>query len=280
MDQERNKPTGILSSSAEISLGAIPVEYEGRTIVFDVDVPQPVTVYSTGQVICEILESQNLPCPFCRALRKCRISGASGDPISSEQSTIDIAVLLECAVCRKNFTAIGTLNLLRLENSKYTVSPSCFFENTFRLHIYPPVIIEGHDLLEEWRKSGVPERTCLLYSDACRAAEAGAIISAGGLMRVVAERTVKEHLGVPESKDNLFDLLEDERCNDIPEEYKDAIRNTCNDILHDNTEAHNLSKEHLDALKMLIEKMVDEWFVRPHKERKAIEKLKSITNPT
>ena len=99
-------------------------------------------------------------------------------------------------------------------------------------------------------------------------------------MRVVAERTVKEHLGVPESKDNLFDLLKDEQCNDIPEEYKDAIRNTCNDILHDNTEVHNLSKEHLDALKMLIEKMVDEWFVRPHKEKEAIKKLKSITGTT
>jgi len=280
VNQEHNKPSDILSSSAEIPLGAIPAEYEGRTIVFNVDVPQPVKVYSTGQVIREILESQNLPCPFCRALRKCSIFGATGDPLSSEQSTIDIAVLLKCAVCRKDFTAIGTLNLLRLENLNDMVAPSCFFENTFKLHIYPPVIIEGHDLLEEWRKSKVPERTCFLYSDACRAAEAGAIISAGGLMRVVAERTVKEHLGVPESKDTLFDLLKDERCNDIPEEYKDAIRNTCNDILHDNTEAHNLSKEHLDALKMLIEKMVDEWFVRPHKEKEAIKKLKSITDST
>lgn len=279
MDQEHNKPSGILSSSAEIPLGAIPVEYEGRTIVFNVDVPQPVTAYSTGQVIREILESQNLPCPSCRALRKCSISGVAGDSISNEQMTIDITVLLKCAVCPKNFTAMGTMNLLRLENHGDIVAPSCFFEDTFRLHIYPPVIIEGHDLQEEWRKSGVPDRTCLLYSDACRAAEAGAIISAGGLMRVVAERTVKEHIGLPESKDSLGILLQNEKCN-LPKKFKDSIRDTCNDILHDNAEAHDFSKEHLDALKMLIEKMVEDWFVRPRKEEEAIEKLESIKTPT
>ena len=279
MNQDHNKPSGILSSSTEISLGSIPVEYEGRTIVFNVDVPQPVTAYSTGQVIREILESQNLPCPFCRALRKCSIPGATGDPISNSQSTIDIVALLKCTVCPKNFTAMGTMNLLRLENLGDVVPPSCFFENTFRLHIYPPVIIEGHDLLEEWRKSEVPERTRLLYSDACRAMEAGAIVSAGGLMRVVAERTVKEHIEEPDSKDMLSSLLQNEKC-DIPEEYKDAIRDTGNDLLHDNAEAYDFSREHLEALKMLIEKMVDKWFVSPYKEKEAIKKLKSITDPT
>lgn len=278
MNQEHNKPSGILSSSAEIPLGAIPVEYEGRTIVFNVDVPQPVTAYSTGQVIREILESQNLPCPSCRALRKCSISGVAGDSISNEQMTIDITVLLKCAVCPKNFTAMGTMNLLRLENHVDIVEPSYFFEDTFRLHIYPPVIIEGHDLQEEWRKSGVPERTCFLYSDACRAMEAGAIVSAGGLMRVVAERTVKEHIEEPDSKDTLGTLLQNEKC-DIPEEYKDAIRDIGNDLLHDNAEAYDFSREHLEALKMLIEKMVDKWFVSPYKEKEAIKKLKSITDP-
>ena len=276
MKQEQNKPTGILSSSAEIPLGAIPVEYEGRTIVFNVDVPQPITAYRMEDAIQQILRSQNLPCPFCRALRQCETYGVACDSQSREQGSIDIAVLLECAVCRKNFAAMGTMNLLR---RKHEGIPSFFFENTFRLRFYPPLIVEGHDFLEEWQKSGVPERTCLLYSDACRAAEAGAIVSAGGLMRVVAERTVKEHIKSPDSKDTLGTLLKHENC-DIPEEFKDAIINTCNDILHDNAEAHDFNEEHLYALKMLIEKMVDKWFVQPYKEQEAIEKLESKTNLT
>ena len=276
MNQEHNKPSDILSSAAEIPLGAIPVEYEGRTIVINVDVPQSVYSNSAEEAIREILSSQNLPCPFCRTFRKCSTLRVACYSVSSEQSNIDITVLLKCAICYKIFSAMGDTNLLV---TKTGFMQSFSFENIFRLHIYPPVIIEGHNLLEEWRKSGVPDRTCLLYSDACRAAEACAIISAGGLMRVVAERTVKEHLGMPESKDKLINLLEDERC-DIPKEFKDAIRETCNKILHDNDEAHDFSKEHLDALKILIKKMVDEWFVRPHKEKEAIKKLKSITDPT
>jgi len=271
MSKEHDKPSNALPSSAEISLGSIPVEYEGRTIVFDVDVPQPVSGYRAEGAIEEILTSQSLPCPFCRLLRKCSTLTVACYSLPSEPNDIDIAVLLKCAVCYKNFPAMGALYLFNVETGHM---PSFFFGNNLRLHIYPPVIIEGHNLLEEWRKSGVPERTCLLYSDACRAAEAGAIISAGGLMRVVAERTIKEHIELPESKDSLGVLLKDEKCN-IPNDFKDAIRDTCNDILHDNPEAHNFSKEHLDALKMLIEKMVDEWFVRPHKEMKAVEKLRS-----
>lgn len=271
MNQKHNEVSDILYSSREISLGSIPVEYEGRTILFDLDVPQPVSGYRVEGAIEEILTSQSLPCPFCRLLRKCSTLTVACYSLPSEPNDIDIAVLLKCAVCYKNFPAMGSLYLLNAETG---VMPSFFFRNNLRLHIYPPVIIEGHNLLEEWRKSGVPERTCLLYSDACRAAEAGAIISAGGLMRVVAERTIKEHIELPESKDSLGVLLKDEKCN-IPNDFKDAIRDTCNDILHDNPEAHNFSKEHLDALKMLIEKMVDEWFVRPHKEMKAIEKLRS-----
>ena len=276
MNQEHNKPPDILSSSAEIPLGTIPTEHEGRTIVFDVDVPQPVSGYTTENAIEEILLSQNLPCPFCRTLRKCSTLGVACYSVSSEQNNIDIAVLLKCAVCYKNFTAMGALNLFGIENRTMT---SYFFEDTFRLYIYPPVIIEGHNLLEKWQKSGVPDRTCFLYSDACRAEEAGAIVSAGGLMRVVAERTVKEHIGLPESKDSLGILLQNEKCN-LPKKFKDSIRDTCNDILHDNAEAHDFSKEHLDALKMLIEKMVEEWFVRPRKEEEAIEKLESIKTPT
>lgn len=98
-------------------------------------------------------------------------------------------------------------------------------------------------------------------------------------MRVVAERTVKEHIKSPNSKDTLGTLLKHENC-DIPEKFKDAIINTCNDILHDNAEAHDFNEEHLYALKMLIEKMVDKWFVQPHKEQEAIEKLESKTNST
>lgn len=274
MNQKHNEPSVVSSSAAEISLGTIPVEYEGRSIVFNIDVPQPVTGYSIKEEIGEILISQNLPCPFCLSLRKCGILGSAHYSMSSDQSDNDIAVLLKCAICFKNFTAMGTLKLLRQEeNSGLT---SYFFEKTLKLHIYPPVIIKGHNLLEKWRNSGVPNRICVLYSDACRAEEAGAIISAGGLMRVVAERTVKEHIELPDSKDTLGVLLQDEKC-DIPKEFKNAICDTCNDILHDNAEARDFNKEHLEALKMLIEKMVDEWFVRPHNEKKAIEKLKSVT---
>lgn len=271
MNQEHNKPSNILPSSAEISLGSIPVEYQGRTIVFDVDVPQPVLGHSTEGAIEAILTSQSLPCPFCRTLRKCSALIVACYSLPNEQNDIDITALLKCAVCYKNFPAMGALYLLGVETGYWQ---SFSFGNTLRLNIYPPVIIEGHNLLEEWRKSGVPERTYFLYSDACRAAEAGAIISAGGLMRVVAERTVKEHIGFPDSKDTLGTLLKNEKC-DIPQEFKDAICDTCNDILHDNAEAHDFNEEHLDALKMLIEKMVDEWFVRPQKEKKAIEKLRS-----
>lgn len=275
MNQTQTETSGILYSSTEISLGSISVEYEGKTIVFDLDVPQPVSGNTAKGAIVEIISSQNIPCPFCHTLRKCNIMGIACYSMSNDQSDNNIAVLLECAVCHKIFTAMGVLKLLQLGNKAI---PSYFFENTLRLYIYPPVIIEGRNLLEEWKKSGVPDRTCLLYSDACRAAEAGAIVSAGGLMRAVAERTVKEHIGLPESKDTLGNLLKNEQC-DMPKEFKNAIRMTCNDILHDNAEAHDFSEEHLKALKMLIEKMVDEWFVRPHKEKEAIKKLKSIADP-
>ena len=168
------------------------------------------------------------------------------------------AALLQCKICNSHF-------FCTLAWGSYSY--------TGRVDIYPPVISNEVSTLSKWTKAGVPERTRILYADACRAMEADAIISAGGALRIVAERTAKEHLGKPESKDMLASLLN--KC-DLPDDIKDAVRETCNDILHDNPEAHQFTRENLDALNLLVKFMIDEWYIRPFERKESIAQLKAI----
>lgn len=253
------------SSADSIPLGSLRLEYQGKVIVYDVQLPMTIDWQDIQSVVEDTLGSQNLPCPFCRGIRSCNIHGlrvtTDEDCVTTDGDIVEhhyAAALLKCRICDSHFFCT-----LGLGSYSYTG----------RVNIYPPVISYEVSTLSKWSEAGVPERTCILYADACRAKEAGAIISAGGALRIVAERTAKEHLEEPDSKKTLGPLLEE--C-DLPEGVKNVVRKTCNDILHDNPEAHQFTHKSLDALNSLVKIMIDEWYIRPFEREESIAQLNAL----
>lgn len=208
-------------------------------------------------------------CPHCDTDRNIEVKDFSSFLENNEE--FHVFFYLECQYCKYLFLLTTQFRMIKTDNE-------WVFPEPLNWQTYPPVPQPYSATLKLWREAGVPESALSSYSDAAKALSSDIPRAAAPLFRIALENLLRNKPGVQEGQ-KLFEKITS--CEELSEHRKKqahAIRNSGNAYLHEeNIWVEDGSIDDANAMKLLVDRIVDDLYLHPYEESKAEKQLQNYT---